>query len=92
METVIYLAHNWYYISKDVEYFNKIFNQLDLKDIYRVFHPAKANYKLSQVQMEHPINYMPGHKANNSKLLNHLGKSGENVNIWKLSNTFINNP
>lgn len=38
--TVIYLTHNWYYISKDVEYFHKTFNQLDLNDIYRVYHPA----------------------------------------------------
>ena len=56
-------------INKDIAALNNILDQMDLSDIYKVFHPKEAIYtfSLNSHGSFSKINYMIGHKTNLNK-------------------------
>ena len=87
-------------INKETQALNDTIDQIDLIDMYRIFHPKATEYTFfsSAHGTFSRIDYMLGYKVNLGKLTKieiissiFTVKTVKNMNIWRLNNMLLNN-
>ena len=93
-------------INKETQALKEALDQIDLIDMYRLFHPNAAEFTFSQVHTEHSLRQITFWATNQASVILRKLKSyqasfltrnqqqekmAKNTNMWRLNNTLLHN-